>query len=193
MLEREMFLARQTFDEKENKLKIDGKRFHSKCKVDERRSIVQFRADLFDELKRTSTDEIRRLFVRRSFYIKFMFELLVECLLVMSDVTEDLLVQCRQEDLGLVERLIDESVERTRSLVGVKRTIRSSVDSTRFIAENSFAFSAFIQVDRFVFSFRIGGLVVHSVDRRFSLYNRVEDRIDRALAMIETSFRRRVR
>ena len=124
------------YDKKEKQIELQRKIQQSNLANASRLAILKARDDYVQTLKDEAKKQLHRLMNDRSMYITVLVDLITEGFLILDE--EEVFIQCRHEDFGLVQRLIPDAIQRyQRELSSPKRALFVHVDEEHFLAEQS--------------------------------------------------------
>ena len=119
------------YDKKEKQIELQQKIQHSKVANTSRLSILKARDDYVRSLKEEAREELKIVIEDRSKYITFLANLIVEGLLILMESSVE--IRCRQDDFGLVQRLIPDAINKYQ-VIFPNQSISVSVDQQNFLS-----------------------------------------------------------
>ena len=123
------------FEKREKQIELQRIRQRSHLLNANRLLILQCRDDLLHRLKDEAIELLSTLMKDRSIYIGILVKLISEGLLLLLLTEHQLIIRCRHDDYGLVQRLIPDALRQVQSqLPTISRQIDVTVDNEHFLA-----------------------------------------------------------
>ena len=127
----------ESFEKREKQIELQRIRQRSHVLNANRLLILQYRDDLLHRLKDEAIEQLSTLMKDRSIYIGILVKLISESLLLLLLTEDQLLIRCRQDDYGLVQRLIPDALRQVRAqMPTISRQIDVTVDNKHFLSDH---------------------------------------------------------
>ncbi|CAF0970539.1 unnamed protein product [Rotaria magnacalcarata] len=146
------------YDKKEKQIELQRKIQHSNLANASRLSILKARDDYVHALKEEARQRLSILTQNRSKYICILANLITQGLLVLME--PNIMIKCRQDDYGLVQRLIPDAIRRYKQILQ-KENINTTIDDKNFLADNI-----------------AGGVEFYALEGKIKVSNTIETRLE---------------
>ncbi|CAF2746531.1 unnamed protein product [Rotaria sp. Silwood2] len=146
------------YNKKEKQIELKGKIHHSIIANANRLLNLQARDDYVQALKEEARKQLSILTKNRSKYIYILSNLITEGLFVLME--ENIRIKCREDDYGLVQRLIPDSIRRYKRVLQ-QINIQVTVDDKSFLSDDL-----------------AGGVELYGMDDKIYLSNTIEARLE---------------
>lgn len=121
------------YDKKEKHIELQRKIQQSHIVSARRMSILQAREDCVQQLKEEAKKMLMLAVEDRAKYILVLLNLITQGLLILMELR--VLVRCRYEDYGLVQRLVPKAVRRCEEELGLA-DMQVTVDNENFLSDD---------------------------------------------------------
>ncbi|CAF3814663.1 unnamed protein product [Rotaria sp. Silwood1] len=145
------------YDKKEKQIELQRKIQHSNLANANRLSILKVRDDYVQALKEQARKQLTILTQNRVKYIYILVNLITEGIFVLME--NDITIRCRQDDYGLVQRLIPDAIQRYKQEFK-QNDIKITVDDKNFLADDL-----------------AGGIELYAMDGKIKVSNTIEARL----------------
>ncbi|CAF1116016.1 unnamed protein product [Adineta ricciae] len=145
------------YDKKEKQIELQQKVQHSNLANASRLSILKARDECIEAFKEEIRKKLDFSKVDRSKYIIILSNLIIQGLYTLMEPI--ITIRCRQDDYGLVQRLIPDAIRRYKQTV--KKDIEIHLDQKNFLSEKL-----------------TGGIELYAMNDKIKVSNTIEARLD---------------